>query len=162
MERLKKLPFIRPMLAFIKKYGIDAVLALLAFNFPIYGMAFISNPDFVQFGTWWTALWWGLGPLTPGWLFTIVLAVFIRWLRLGAYELFLKMKEALNRLRWANSMLDKGTSEELEYMHSALESVNRWAEKELRGFKEELRKERLKKLDDQWTKVVHDTGPEQD
>jgi hypothetical protein len=63
-EKIKN--FFGKFVAFFKKYGIDAVIALIIFNFPMYAILFIKAEGFRTFATWWTALWWGLGPLTPG------------------------------------------------------------------------------------------------
>jgi UPF0716 family protein affecting phage T7 exclusion len=50
--------FLLKFVIFFKKYGLDAVLALLIFNFPMYGMLFIKAEGFQTFALWWTAIWW--------------------------------------------------------------------------------------------------------
>lgn len=34
---------------FFKKYGVDAILALFIFNFPMYAVLFIRDPNFINF-----------------------------------------------------------------------------------------------------------------
>ena len=143
---------------FFKKYGIDAVLALIVFNFPMSGVAFIKDPGFVAFATWWTALWWGLGPLTPGWLVTILLAVFIRWLRMGAWQLILLAQESMRKLQLQNQLAAYLTSEEINMVLEMAKKVNAESDKKKKIFLEELRKQRLQMIDDQWTKEVKDNA----
>ena len=141
-------------IAFFKKYGIDAVLALLIFNFPMYGVVFIDDPGFQAFGLWWMALWWGLGPLTPGWLVTILLAVFIRWLRMGIWQGILWLKEALAKLQLQNQLAAYLTAEEINIILEMAKKVETQSEAKRKAFREQLRKERLQMIDDQWTKEV--------
>lgn len=143
------------ILAFLRKYGIDAVLALLIFNFPMYGAIFIKDPGFLAFAAWWTMLWWGLGPLTPGWLVTILLAVFIRWLRFGAWQLVLWAKEALDKLQLQNQLAAYLTAEEIQMILEMAKKVEGQSEAKRKAFREALRKERLRMIDDQWTKEVN-------
>lgn len=149
-------PFLQKMLAFLKKYGIDAVIALLIFNFPMYGALFIKDPGFLAFSTWWTLLWWGLGPLTPGWLVTILLAVFIRWLRMGVWQGILWGKEAMAKLQLQNQLAAYLTSEEINMILEMAKKVEGQSEAKRKAFREQLRKERLQMIDDQWTKEVKD------
>ena len=141
-------------IAFFKKYGIDAVLALLIFNFPMYAVAFIDDPGFQAFALWWIALWWGLGPLTPGWLVTILLAVFIRWLRMGIWQGILWLKEALAKLQLQNQLAAYLTAEEINIILEMAKKVEAQSEAKRKAFREQLRKDRLQMIDDQWTKEV--------
>ena len=141
-------------IAFFKKYGIDAVLALLIFNFPMYAVAFIDDPGFQAFALWWIALWWGLGPLTPGWLVTILLAVFIRWLRMGILQGILWLKEALAKLQLQNQLAAYLTAEEINIILEMAKKVEAQSEAKRKAFREQLRKDRLQMIDDQWTKEV--------
>ena len=141
-------------IGFFKKYGIDAVLALIVFNFPMFAVAFIKDPVLVAFATWWIALWWGLGPLTPGWLFTILLAVFIRWLRMLIWEGFLWAKEAMAKLQLQNQLAAYLTAEEINMILEMAKKVEMNSEAKRKAFREALRKERLRMIDDQWTKEV--------
>jgi hypothetical protein len=149
-------PFLQKMLAFFKKYGIDAVIALLIFNFPMYGAIFIRDPGFLAFAAWWTAIWWGLGPLTPGWLVTILLAVFIRWLRTMIWQGVLWGKEALAKLQLQNQLAAYLTAEEINMILEMAKKVEGQSEAKRKAFREQLRKERLQMIDDQWTKEVKD------
>ena len=142
--------------AFLRKYGIDAIIALLIFNFPMYGALFIKDPGFLAFSTWWTLLWWGLGPLTPGWLVTILLAVFIRWLRMGVWQGILWGKEAMAKLQLQNQLAAYLTSEEINMILEMAKKVEGQSEAKRKAFREQLRKERLQMIDDQWTKEVKD------
>lgn len=144
--------------AFFKKYGIDAVLALVIFNFPMYAIAFIPDPGFQAFGLWWMALWWGLGPLTPGWLLTILLAVFIRWLRTSTWQLILLAQEAMRKLQLQNQLAAYLTSEEINMVLEMAKKVNGQSEQKRKVFTEQLRKERLKMIDDTWTKEVQENA----
>lgn len=146
----------RKFLDFFKKYGIDAVIALLIFNFPMYAIAFIDDPGFQAFALWWTAIWWGLGPLTPGWLVTILLAVFIRWLRMGAWQLILLGKESMRKLQLQNQLAAYLTSEEINMVLDMAKKVNAESDKKKKIFLEKLKQERLKMIDDQWTKEVNE------
>jgi hypothetical protein len=146
--------FFAKFIEFFKKYGIDAVLALLVFNFPMYAIAFIKDPGFQAFAIWWTAIWWGLGPLTPGWLVTILLAVFFRWLRMGAWQLILLAKESMVKLQLQNQLAAYLTSEEINLILEMAKKVELQSEDKRKAFKEALRKERLHMIDDQWTKEV--------
>ena len=141
-------------IAFFKKYGIDAILAILIFNFPMYAVTFIKDPGFQVFALWWMALWWGLGPLTPGWLVTILLAVFIRWLRLGIWQGILWLKEALAKLQLQNQLAAYLTAEEINMILEMAKKVEMQSEGKRKAFREQLRKERLQMIDDQWTKEV--------
>ena len=142
--------------AFLRKYGIDAIIALLIFNFPMYGALFIKDPGFLAFSTWWTLLWWGLGPLTPGWLVTILLAVFIRWLRMGVWQGILWGKEAMAKLQLQNQLAAYLTSEEINMILEMAKKVEGQSEAKRKASREQLRKERLQMIDDQWTKEVKD------
>jgi len=146
--------FLRKLLEFFKKYGIDAVLALLIFNFPMYGVLFIRDEGFTVFATAYTAFFWGLGPLTPGWLITILLAVFIRWLRMGAWQLVLLAKEAMRKLQLQNQLAAYLSSEEINMILEMAKKVELQSEEKRKEFREALRKERLQMIDDQWTKEV--------
>lgn len=146
--------FLAKILAFFKKYGIDAALALLIFNFPMYAVTFIKAEGFQTFALWWIALWWGLGPLTPGWLMTVLLAVFIRWLRMGVWQLILLIKEAITKLQLQNQLAAYLSSEEINIILEMAKKVEMQSEDKRKAFRESLRKERLQMIDDQWTKEV--------
>ena len=139
---------------FLKKYGIDALLALLIFNFPMYAVAFIDDPGFQAFALGWTAFWWGLGALTPGWLVTILLALFIRWLRGWLAQAYRDVKEAFRKLQLQNQLSAYLTSEEIDMMLEMAKKVELQSEGKRKEFREKLRKERLQMIDDQWTKEV--------
>ena len=142
-------------IAFFKKYGIDAVLAILIFNFPMYGILFIKDEGFVVFATAYTAFFWGLGPLTPGWLLTILLAVFIRWLRMGIWQGILFGQEAMRKLQLQNQLAAYLTSEEINMILDMAKKVNAASEKERKAFMEVLRKKRLEMIDDKWTEQIN-------
>lgn len=146
--------FLSKILGFFKKYGIDAVLALAIFNFPMYGILFIQNEGFRVFAAAYTAFFWGLGPLTPGWLLTILLAVFIRWLRMGAWQLILLAKEAMRKLQLQNQLAAYLSSEEINMILEMAKKVELQSEERRKAFRDQLRKERLQMIDDQWTKEV--------
>jgi hypothetical protein len=150
--------FFNKLLTFFKKYGIDAFLAIIIFNFPMIALTFIENEGFRRFATWWTALWWGLGPLTPGWLLTILLAVFIRWMRLGIWKIILTIQETMNRLQLQNQFIAYLTSEEINMILDMAKKVHSQSEAKKKAFLEKLRKERLQMIDDQWTKEVKDNA----
>ena len=139
---------------FLKKYGIDALLALLIFNFPMYAVAFIKDPGFQQFALGWTAFWWGLGALTPGWLVTILLALFIRWVRGWLVQAYLDIREAMRKLQLQNQLSAYLTSEEIDMILEMAKKVELQSENKRKEFREKLRKERLQMIDDQWTKEV--------
>ena len=155
MLKVKK--FLHKLGAFFKKYGIDAFIAILIFNFPMYAVSFIKAEGFRQFALWWTAIWWGLGPLTPGWLVTVLLAVFIRWLRLGAWQLILLVQEAIMKLQLQNQLAAYLTSEEINIILEMAKKVETKSVEKRKDFAEKLRKERLQMIDDQWTKEVENT-----
>lgn len=156
MNRLKLL--LAKFGGFFKKYGIDAVLALLIFNFPMYAVSFIDAEGFQQFALWWMAIWWGLGPLTPGWLVTVLLAVFIRWLRMGAWQLILLAKESMVKLQLQNQLAAYLTSEEINMILEMAKKVSTESDKKKKVFMEQLRKERLYMIDDTWTKEVKENA----
>lgn len=143
---------------FLKKYGIDALLALLIFNFPMYAVAFIDDPQFQSFALGWTAFWWGLGALTPGWLVTILLALFIRWLRGWFKQAYLDVKEAFRKLQLQNQLSVYLTSEEIDMILEMAKKVEANSEVKRKKFRAQLRKERLQMIDDQWTKEVNNGG----
>lgn len=143
---------------FLKKYGIDALLALLIFNFPMYAVAFIDDPQFQSFALGWTAFWWGLGALTPGWLVTILLALFIRWLRGWFKQAYLDVKEAFRKLQLQNQLSVYLTSEEIDMILEMAKKVEANSEIKRKKFRAQLRKERLQMIDDQWTKEVNNGG----
>lgn len=140
---------------FLKKYGVDALLALLIFNFPMYAVAFIDDPGFQQFALGWTAFWWGLGALTPGWLVTILLALFIRWVRHWFVDAYYTVMEAARKLQLQNQLSAYLTSEEIDMILEMAKKVEGQSEAKRKAFREALRKERLKMIDDQWTKEVN-------
>jgi ABC-type multidrug transport system fused ATPase/permease subunit len=142
-------------IAFLKKYGIDAILAILIFNFPMYAIAFIDDAGFQAFGLWWMALWWGLGPLTPGWLVTILLAVFIKWLRSGIWKGILWLREAIDKLQLQNQLAAYLTAEEINMVLEMAKKVSAESDKKKKAFLDLLRRERMKMIDDQWTKEVN-------
>ena len=140
---------------FLKKYGIDALLALLIFNFPMYAVAFIDDPGFQAFALGWTAFWWGLGALTPGWLVTILLALFIRWLRGWLKQAYLDVKEAFRKLQLQNQLAAYLTSEEIDMILEMAKKVEFQSEGKRKEFRELLRKERLQMIDDRWTEQIN-------
>ena len=146
--------FWKKIIDFFKKYGIDAFLSILIFNFPMYAVAFIDNESFVKFATWWTAIWWGLGPLTPGWLLTILLAVIIRRIRFGIWKIILWLKELIDKIQLQNQFIAYLTSEEINMILNMAKKVHNQSEEKRKAFLENLRKERLKMIDDQWTKDI--------
>ena len=154
MEKLKG--WGRKFIAFLKKYGIDAFIAILIFNFPMIALTFVHDETFRTFATWWTAIWWGLGPLTPGWLLTILLAVFIRWLRFGLWKIILWLKELIDKLQLQNQFVAYLTSEEINMILEMAKKVHNQSEAKRKAFLEALRKERLQMIDDQWTKEVNE------
>lgn len=141
-------------IAFFKKYGIDAVLALLVFNFPMYAVFIIKDEGFQVFAAAYIAFFWGLGPLTPGWLLTILLAVFIRWLRMGIWKGILWAMEAFAKLQLQNQLAAYLTAEEINMILEMAKKVEMDSEAKRKAFREALRKERLRMIDDQWTKEV--------
>lgn len=151
-ETLKK--WTSGVVLFIKKYGIDGILSILIFHFPIYGMIFINTPEFIAFGAWWTTLWWGLGPLTPGWLIVILLAVFIRWLRLGIWAGIIWGKEAMQKLQLQNQLAAYLSAEEIQMILSMAKKVEGESESRRKAFKEKLRKERITMIDERWSEEV--------
>jgi hypothetical protein len=146
------------IITFFKKYGIDAFLAILIFNFPMYAVTFIDGEGFRTFATWWTALWWGLGPLTPGWLVTILIAVFIRWLRMGIWKFILWLKELIDKIQLQNQFMAYLTSEEINMILEMAKKVHGKSEAKRKAFLEALRQERLQMIDDQWTKEVKENN----
>lgn len=142
-------------IGFFKKYGIDAVLAILIFNFPMYGGLFIQDEGFVIFATAYTAFFWGLGPLTPGWLLTILLAVFIRWLRMGIWMGVLWAKETAMKLQLQNQLAAYLTAEEINMILEMAKKVETLSETKRKAFREVLRKERLQMIDDKWTEQIN-------
>ena len=150
--------FFAKFIEFFKKYGFDAVLAILIFNFPMYGVAFIKAEGFQTFAIWWTAIWWGLGPLTPGWLVTILIAVFIKWLRSGLWKGILWLKEAFAKLQLQNQLAAYLTAEEINMILEMAKKVDIKSQDKKKKFMVELRKERMKLIDDQWTKEVEDNA----
>jgi hypothetical protein len=142
-------------ISFFKKYGIDAVLAILIFNFPMYGVFFIKSEGFRTFATWWTALWWGLGPLTPGWLLTILVAVFIRKIRIGLWKFILWLRELIDKIQLQNQFVAYLTSEEINMILEMAKKVHADSEKKKKVFLNELKKQRLQMIDDRWTDEVN-------
>ena len=140
---------------FLKKYGIDAALALLIFNFPMYAVAFIPDPGFQSFALGWTAFWWGLGALTPGWLVTILLALFIRWLRGWLKQAYLDIKEAFRKLQLQNQLSVYLTSEEIDMILEMAKKVEAQSEVKRKAFLKVLRSERLQMIDDKWTEQIN-------
>ena len=140
---------------FLKKYGIDAALALLIFNFPMYAVAFIDDPGFQSFALGWTAFWWGLGALTPGWLVTILLALFIRWLRGWLKQAYLDIKEAFRKLQLQNQLSVYLTSEEIDMILEMAKKVEAQSEVKRKAFLKVLRSERLQMIDDKWTEQIN-------
>ena len=142
------------LIFFVKQYGLDALLSILIFHFPIYGMIFIRDPEFLTFGVWWTALWWGLGPITPGWLMVIFLAIFIRWLRMGVWKGVLWAKEAARKLQLQNQLSAYLSAEEIQMILAMAKKVEGESEGKRKAFREKLRKERLQMIDDKWSEEV--------
>ena len=145
-------------IAFFKKYGFDAILAVIIFNFPMIAVTFIEDENFRNFALWWTAIWWGLGPLTPGWLVTILIAVFIRWLRMGLWKFILWLRELIDKIQLQNQFVAYLTSEEINMILDMAKKVHAQSEAKRKAFLEALRKERLQMIDDQWTKEVKDNA----
>ncbi len=145
---------------FFGKYGLDAVLALLIFNFPMYAVIWIKGDEFRIFAAWWTALWWGLGPLTPGWLITIVLAIFFRWARMSLWKGILWIKEAMVKLQLQNQLAGYLTSEEITMVLEMAKKVSAESDAKMNIFKAELRRKRLQMIDDQWSKEITVTEAE--
>ena len=145
-------------IAFFKKYGFDAILAIIIFNFPMIAVTFIEDENFRNFALWWTAIWWGLGPLTPGWLVTILIAVFIRWLRMGLWKFILWLRELIDKIQLQNQFVAYLSSEEINMILDMAKKVHTQSEAKRKAFLEALRKERLQMIDDQWTKEVKDNA----
>jgi hypothetical protein len=99
-----------------------------------------------------------LGGQLYGWLLTILLAVFIRWMRLGIWKIILTIQETMNRLQLQNQFIAYLTSEEINMILDMAKKVHSQSEAKKKAFLEKLRKERLQMIDDQWTKEVKDNA----
>jgi hypothetical protein len=140
---------------FLKKYGIDAVLALLIFNFPTYSLLFITHEGFRNFALGWTAFWIGGSILTPGWLVTLLLAIFIQWLRKSIWKLILWIQDTIHKIQLQNQFITYLTSEEIQMLLKTAKKVYNDSESKKKAFMEQLRKQRLQMIEDKWTEEVH-------
>jgi GTPase SAR1 family protein len=75
-------------------------------------------------------------------------------LRMGAWQLILLVKEAMVKLQLQNQLAAYLTSEEINMILEMAKKVHLDSEKRKRAFLDILRKERMKMIDDQWTKEV--------
>jgi len=143
---------------FLKKYGVDAVIALLIFNFPTYSLLFIQTESFRNFALAWTAFWIGGSILTPGWLITLLLAIFIQWLRKSIWKFILWIKETVHKIQLQNQFITYLTSEEINMLLKTAKKVYNDSETKKKAFYEQLRKQRLQMIDDKWTEEVKDNA----
>jgi hypothetical protein len=78
----------------------------------------------------------------------ILLAVFIRWLRMGLWAGILWAKEAMQKLQLQNQLAAYLTAEEINMILEMAKKVEGESETRRKAFKEMLRKERIQMIDD--------------
>lgn len=84
----------------------------------------------------------------------ILLAIFIRWLRMGVWAGFLWAKEAMQKLQLQNQLAAYLSAEEIQMILAMAKKVEGESEGKRRAFKEKLRKERLQMIDDKWSEEI--------
>lgn len=84
----------------------------------------------------------------------IFLAIFIRWLRMGAWKGVLWAKEAFAKLQLQNQLAAYLSAEEIQMILAMAKKVEGESEGKRKAFREKLRKERLQMIDDKWSEEV--------
>jgi hypothetical protein len=84
----------------------------------------------------------------------VLLAVFIRWLRMGIWAGFLWAKEAMQKLQLQNQLAAYLSAEEIQMILAMAKKVEGESESRRKSFKEKLRKERLQMIDDKWSEEI--------
>jgi hypothetical protein len=74
---------------------------------------------------------------------------------MGAWQLILFAKESMMKLQLQNQLAAYLTAEEINMVLEMAKKVNAESDKKKKAFLDLLRKERMKMIDDQWTKEVN-------
>ena len=134
----------------MKKWGLYGVLAIATLYSPLFISIFKQDPSFTAFALWWSALW--ASPLTPGWLFILLLATFYKWLVSVVIFGFIKWsKENIIKIQIQNQLGLYYTSHEIKMFLEMGKEIKKYSDEEKKLFQEKLRICRIKKIDDQWS-----------
>jgi hypothetical protein len=77
---------------------------------------------------------------------------------MGAWQLILLAKESMVKLQLQNKLAAYLTSEEINMVLEMAKKVSLESDKKKKVFLDELRKQRLQMIDDQWTKEVKENA----
>ena len=142
----------------IKKWGFFGLLAVVTLYIPLWLGYVLQDQEMIAFGWRWVAIW--AMPFPPAWLAVILLASFYKWLYIRILVLIRWTREAIVKLQLQNQLAAYLTSEEIYMILEMAKKVHQKSETKRSRFRERLRKERLKMIDDQWTKEVEENQPQ--
>lgn len=138
---------------FIRKWGVYGILAIVSLYSPLIIGLIIQDEELISFGWRWTAIW--ALPIPPAWLAVAILAGFYKWLYVVVIKGFYYwIKEKTFQIQRQTQFGLYFTSEEMDMMLEMGKELKKFTDKEKSKFNDALRKQRLQKIDEQWTKTT--------
>jgi hypothetical protein len=148
---MKKL--FRSTFKFLKKWGLYGILAYITLYVPL-GLGFILTNDNLKTIGWVIAAIVA-APNGLGLLFTIIIAALYKWLwKVPILGFIAWAKETLLKLQIQNQIGLYYDSDEIQMLLDVGKRLKDFSDEEKLLFSNHLKKERLKLIDDEWTKEV--------
>lgn len=134
--------------SFVKRFGIDALLALIVWTSPSWLSFFI--PSFEDFALIWLGL--VVSPIVPSWFFVPVIAVFIHWLRKQIWKSILFIRDQIDKIRLQNTFMAYFTRDEMKLIERIGKELYKDSQKRKEEFVKVDKELRKKKLLGEWNK----------
>lgn len=108
-----------------------------------------GNKDLQEFGIRWLIIW--AAPFPPAWLVIFLIAGFYKWLVKRFVDFIKWIDETIKKIHIQNQLMAYLTSDEIQIILNMAIKVHEQSSHKLHTYRDELRKERLKLIDDQFT-----------
>jgi len=135
---------------FIRRWGIFGILAIVTLYIPLWLGFILNDKEMISFGWKWAAIW--ALPFPPMWIAIGVIAYFYKWIWkyiiLTGYFRVIEITRVVQR---QNEMGLYYTSEEIDMFIELGVEIKKFSDAEKAEFKERIRRERLEKIDEQWS-----------
>lgn len=135
-----------------KRWGVFGAIAIITLYIPTWLGFITGNKELQEFGLRWVIIW--AAPFPPALLVIFLLAALYKWLWVQLVKVYHWFVEIMNKLQLQNQFITYLTSEEIHMILAVAKKVDAESQEKIKKFKERLRKERLKMLDDKWTQEV--------
>ena len=139
-------------ISIFKRWGVFGVVAIVTLYTPTWLGFITGNKELQEFGLRWVIIW--AAPFPPALLVIFLLAALYKWLWVQLVKVYHWFVEIINKLQLQNQFITYLTSEEIHMILAVAKKVDAESQEKIKKFKERLRKERLKMLDDKWTQEV--------